>query len=169
METCKKCGATLREGAQFCAECGAPIGYTPEQEVNTQKFNFQKGKMLGRVTYKRTSTNVEISSTSLKIRQTMKKIFRKEREEEKAIPLSQIKSARVHVVLDFWDTLYAAIFAVLGFFQPVLFLMAAVCLWCGYGREIEILTSNNDKIKIPLAFGKTDAETVVSICNHNKD
>lgn len=165
MGICKKCGAALNDDVQFCAECGTPIDCIPEEESGHQMFHFQKGKMLGELTYKRTNTEVEVSSTALKVHQTVKRIFRKEREEEKVLSFSQIKSACVHVVLDFWDTLYAVVFAVLGLFQPVLFLLAAVCLWCGYGREIEILTVDGDKVKIPLALGKGEAKKLVAICS----
>lgn len=165
MKTCKKCRAELEDEVRFCTKCGAQNDDSPEQTSDVQEFTFQKGKMMGNVTYKRTKTKVLISATSITVEKAIKKLFRKEKEEKRTLLISQIPSARMHVVLDFWDTLYAIACAVLGVFQPSLFLLAAVCLWCGYGREIEILTTEGNKVKIPLTREKNEAEQLVAICN----
>lgn len=49
MKFCPKCGKELKEGAQFCASCGAQIG-NPNQNVNmnnnTTQVPGQKSKMV---------------------------------------------------------------------------------------------------------------------------
>jgi hypothetical protein len=58
---------------------------------------------------------VEITENGLQIEKKTKKIFRKEKTEERFIPFAQMVSARVHTVLDYWDTLYGVAFVAVGF------------------------------------------------------
>lgn len=166
MNQCHHCGATLSDNTKFCGSCGANLEVSEKADTSIQELSFYKGKMLGTVTYKRTTTSVKILSDQIDIQQTIKKIFCREKNVELTIPLNSVKSARVRTALDFWDTLYAIIFATLGLFQPALFLMAALCFWCGYGKEIEIALSNGGSFKIPVAGSKNEIYALLTICNN---
>lgn len=161
MDICRKCGGQIPDNQNVCPNCGA----LPLTEKTPEKLEFYKGKMIGSVTYRRTNTTVQLTSTELSISQKIKRIFRKERIIEKKVPLMAIKSAKVHTAMDFWDTLYAIIAAVLGLFQPIIFIVTLICLWTGYGKEIIIQIESGDTIKIPLAGAKAETEKLLSICN----
>ena len=129
--TCKKCGAEIMDEANFCLKCGEAVERPeevpePGEDVNppdedakaeqdNSELTFHKGTQLGRITYKKIDTRVEITENGLQIEKKTKKIFRKEKTEERFIPFAQMVSARVHTVLDYWDTLYGVAFVAVGF------------------------------------------------------
>lgn len=165
MALCKNCGTEITDGGKFCPSCGTATTAISEGAGQEKGFAFHKGKMMGTVTYKRVDTTISVSGNQLAVHQISKRIFCRERLQENAVPLSSIESARIRTVMDFWDTLYAIISAVLGIFHPSWFLLTAVCLFCGYGKEIKIKLSDGNQIKIPLAGSKADAQELLSICN----
>lgn len=132
---------------------------------NAQELVFSKIKMLGKLTYKRTKTTVQIDEENLNIHKVTKKIFRKEITEEKVIARAAIASAQSRTVMDFWDTLYTVIFVLFGIFAPQFFLLAAVCFWCAYGKEIRIIMANGEIFTIPVAHGKKEIAELLVICN----
>lgn len=164
MSVCKKCGFDLPEDKTFCPNCGVEIKEAAAIEAAPQTFAFFKQNMLGNLTYKRTSTEITVSDNQIQMKQTLDRFFRKDRITEKSFPVSSVVSVRTHTVMDFWDTLYAIVFGILGFFQPAAFLIALVCLWCAHGREMELTLSNSEKIKIPFAGAKEEAEKMIKIC-----
>lgn len=161
MGTCKKCGASIREGGAFCPNCGAAVEPLATIESSPQEFTFTKGKMIGNLTYKRTTTKVTLAGDQVTMVQTLNRIFRSEKNEKKSFLSSSVASIRSHTVLDFWDTLYAVVFVVLGFFQPLLFLLALICFWCGYGKEMEMSLASGEKVKIPYAGAKETANKLM--------
>lgn len=164
MAVCKKCGASVESSGAFCPNCGASMKSPESTESASQEFTFAKVKMMGNLTYKRTTSEISITGGLATMVQTVKRIFRKEQKNGYSFAISSVTSAKVHTVLDFWDTLYAIILFVLGLFQPACFLIAAICFWCGYGKEIELLLTDGGKIKIPLAGSKADLEAFLQIC-----
>lgn len=162
---CAKCGAQVT--GKFCTNCGAvaSVETLPRSEMETREFRLIKAKMLGTVTYKTTETTVTVSDEMVDIRMSVQKIFRKPQMTEQQIPMKKIQKVSVRTVWDFWDTLYALIFIALGFSAPVLFLGAIVCLWCGYGREVEIILDEGEKCRIPAS---SDSETSALVGRLNK-
>ena len=89
--TCKKCGAEIMDDANFCLKCGEAVEHPadipePEEIANQPGDNveegqdnpeliFHKGTQLGRITYKKIDTRVEITETGLQIEKKTKKIF----------------------------------------------------------------------------------------------
>lgn len=176
---CKKCGAEIQQDASFCVECGTPVEQVEEvAETNNTvdlpsedviaETTFQKGTMLGNITYKRVTTRVAVTESGLQIEKKTKKIFRKEKIEERIIPFVQIESAQEHTALDYWDTLYAAAFVILGFmFNLGFLLLAAVFFWTGYGKKIVLTLRNGEKFSIPYKFGKNESASLIALCNKN--
>ena len=179
---CSNCGAQV--DGKFCTNCGTPTPITQQEKtispviestplcdsletesaVVSKEIVLKKEKMLGRMTYKTITTVVTVNPKSAEIKMDIKKIFRKVRTYEKTILLSDIQKASIRTVMDFWDALYAIIFALLGLSAPILFLGTAVCLWCGYGKEIEILLSSGEKLHIQTSSGNS-ANSLVSLLN----
>lgn len=164
MKTCQKCGFSLEDDQKFCPKCGAQVEVPVVTEGAAQEFSFLKKKMLGNLTYKRTTTKITVSGNQVAMTQTLNRLFRRERVVEKSFTTLAVEAVRTHTVLDFWDTLYTIIFVVLGFVQPAIFLLAAVCLWTAYGKEMELTLSGGEKVKIPYAGAKEDAETFLALC-----
>lgn len=164
---CTNCEAQL--DGKFCPNCGTPAPAVQQEESvsnlskSTPPYSIpadknvavqneiilKKTKMIGRITYKTVQTTVILKPETVDIKMDTKKIFRKACTFKKTVSLVDIRSARVRTVMDFWDTLYGIIFAALGFSAPILLVGTVVCLWCGYGKEIQILLSNGEKINIP--------------------
>lgn len=132
------------------------------------QLEFQKGTMIGNVTYRQVNTTVSISDTVLHIVKRTKKIFRHEKIEDRDFVIANITLAKVRTVLDFWDTLYAIIATILGFFNPLLFILALVCLWCGYGKIIELNITTGERYQIPVKGSAQEIEILLSTCNSIK-
>ena len=180
--TCKKCGAEIMDDANFCLKCGEAVERPeevpepgedvnpPDEDAKAEQDNpeltFHKGTQLGRITYKKIDTRVEITENGLQIEKKTKKIFRKEKTEERFIPFAQMVSARVHTVLDYWDTLYGVAFVAVGFLFNLWALVGAlVCFWCGYGKKVEFLLRSGEKYSFPYQFGKKESSIMMELCN----
>ena len=180
--TCKKCGAEIMDDANFCLKCGEAVERPeevpepgedvnpPDEDAKAEQDNpeltFHKGTQLGRITYKKIDTRVEITENGLQIEKKTKKIFRKEKTEERFIPFAQMVSARVHTVLDYWDTLYGVAFVAVGFLFNLWALVGAlVCFWCGYGQKVEFLLRSGEKYSFPYQFGKKESSIMMELCN----
>lgn len=175
---CKRCGFELKEGDRFCEQCGAKLeaiavedegkmDVCPLEENVLERCTFSKKKMIGSQVYKKTTTEISILEFELEMIQTRQRPFRKKQIIEKKIMISSITSIRIHTVLDFWDTLYTIIFAILGLVHPSSFLMAAVCFWCAYGKELQLTLSNGEKIKIPFAHSTENVNKILARCTPN--
>ena len=118
-------------------------------EDGHKKINFYKKKMLGYCVYKQVYTEVEISDYAMHISQKLNRIFRKPREIKEYISLTDIDNISIQTKMDFWDTLYGAIFVIFGFFHPLWFLIAAVFFFSGYGKTIRIKKRDGGEFLIP--------------------
>ena len=119
-----------------------------------QEFVFTKVKQLGKMTYKRIETNVKVFSDKMSIYQENSRLFKKKQIIEKEILLDAIQKAEINTVWDFWDSIYVIIFIALGFVSPVVFLLAIVCVFCAYGKEIELTLSDGTVFNIPCSWKK---------------
>ena len=181
---CKKCGAGIDEGTKFCKSCGCPVETQDEHssdentDLSTQSendvvkkrvFNFVKKKQIGRFTYKTTTTHVTVDGNDIEINQTIRKFLGGTSETKNKVLKSDITGAVISKTFDFWDTLYAIIFTILALLLNLLFLLvAAICLFCAYGKMIKI-TTNKDTIHIPLQGSailgsSTEAEEFILLC-----
>ena len=119
-----------------------------------QEIVFTKAKQLGKLTYKRIETNVKVFSDKIAISQEISRILKKKQIVEKEILLDTIQKAEINTVLDFWDSIYVVIFTILGFFLPITFLLAIICAFCAYGKEIELTLSDETVFNIPCSWKK---------------
>ena len=170
---CLLCNAEIDEGTSFCPECRNKVGLesapSSEEKNSSQKLVFTKIKQVGRISYKTFLSTVTVDASELQISLSTKKIFRKEKIVEKNIQIFDIQSIRKHTVMDFWDTLYAIFFVILGFFYPLWFLPALLYLWSAYGKEIELTLSNSEKVKIPYEGRVSEkVDALFSICGKNQ-
>ncbi len=69
--------------------------------------------MIGRLRYKIIRTEVSNNEERLEISQKIHRFLRKEKENHLEIKLSEIGSMELKTKMDFWDTLYAALFGVM--------------------------------------------------------
>lgn len=139
--------------------------------MNTSNSNleFEKSAMIGSIVDRQINTTVSILETSLHIRKITKKLLRSEQIEERDFNIADITSVDVHTALDFWDTLYAVIFAVLGFStNPLLFIISVICLWCGYGKVIQLAIKTGEKYKIPLKGSNQEIDILLNVCTNSK-
>lgn len=186
---CVKCGKEMLEDAAFCVYCSAKK-YVPQLDHSNQiedgldedserdeesidklsekrVFNFSKQKWIGNVVFKKIETHVELAEGILQIDMSVKRLFRSQKYINKIIPLNEIKYASTKTAMDFWDCLYAIIFAVLGIFKPILFIMTALCLFTGYGKEMVLYLGNGSKFEIPMNFA-SEAEGVLNTIQNMK-
>lgn len=124
------------------------------EEKDYQEVVFMKVKQLGKVTTKRTETNVKVFSNKMKIHQDISGFLKKKETVEKEILLNTIKKAEISTVWDFWDSIYTVICVVLGFVSAPIFLLALICAFCAYGKEIEITLVDGTAFNIPCSGQK---------------
>ena len=132
------------------------------------QLEFYKGTMIGNITYRRVNTSVSVGDSNLHIVKHTKKLFRREEIEDRDFAIEDITLAKVRTVLDFWDTLYAIIFAALGLVNPVFFIISIIFLWCGYGKTIELDIKTGEKYKIPIKGSSKEIDILLSACNTSK-
>lgn len=194
---CGNCGKQLEEAVNFCPVCGYKItellknseeqlGNVIEEKTendievlenenleidNSEEYrelNFYKHKMFSYMVYKRIQTNVKISSKKMLIYQEISPFFGKTRITEKEIFLDEIKSVTLRTSWDFWDALYAGIFVIFGFFNPLIFLLALLFGYCGYGKKIEIQVQNGTRFVIPSKKKNQEVSDLLSIIKVEK-
>lgn len=134
-----------------------------DQNNGVRRLEFCKRKMLGKFTYKMTSTVVDIDQGAMHIVQQVKRLFRKEQNTEELFQLSEINFITMQTKMDFWDTLYGIIFFILGFIEPICFLCAAIWFYCGYGKEVRIQLENGKNILIPSELKTESVEEIMKI------
>ncbi|MBQ3543948.1 MAG: hypothetical protein IJA34_02995 [Lachnospiraceae bacterium] len=175
---CTNCGYKFEDKYRYCPICGYESEEIQKEgekliisEINSsnnyEEIVFCKKKMFSYLVYKTVETNVKMFSRSMKIRQETFRFIGKNQIVEKEIFLAEIQNAEVHIVWDFWDTLYAVIFTILGFFEPVIFLIAIVCAYCGYGKDIEIRLLDGSKFNIPCEGKNAQVDKFLSVCRKN--
>ena len=173
VKECVNCGSELKEEAKFCSKCGSSvleqkedIDVSKDEEVNNTEqfkkiFYFQKIKMLGRLRYKIIRTEVRNSEDSLQIKQNIHRFLRKNKENHLEIKLSEIDSMKVKTKMDFWDTLYAALFGVmflLDMTDIVWLFLIAIFLYTGYGKILNLRMRNGLTFEIPVNGMTEDVE-----------
>lgn len=173
---CEKCGKEVEETWNQCPYCSHPLkdngnAKVAEQDVTenqttADKLVFQKTKMIGLMKYSSVDTKITIEGQSVHFYQTISKILRSIKKVEVSFHLSEISEIGIKTKMDFWDTLYGVIFVFLGIFiNPLIFLLAVVCLYCGYGKIIQISTVNGKKYTIPSALKTDDVQKLLDLVN----
>lgn len=124
---------------------------TETQQVNTdsKSFSFVKRKGFGRATYLTIWTKAEIKEDVLYVEVQNKHfgIF-KGKFTSYNIKLSDISSVALKTSWSFWDSVYGAIFLVIGFIAPPIFILSAIFFFSAYGKTIEIVTKQNFRPRI---------------------
>ena len=152
---CVNCGNVLREESKFCPKCGSST-LEQKEDVSTLKdeekdkaeqskgtFYFEKVKMIGRLRYKIIRTEVSNNEERLEIK------------------LSEIGSMKLKTKMDFWDTLYAALFGVMflmNITDVAWLLLIAVFLYTGYGKVLNLKMKNGLNFEIPVNGMTEDVE-----------
>ena len=86
---------------------------------------------------------------------------RKEKENHLEIKLSEIGSMELKTKMDFWDTLYAALFGVMflmNITDVAWLLLIAVFLYTGYGKVLNLKMKNGLNFEIPVNGMTEDVE-----------
>lgn len=172
MKKCVHCGNELNEKAKFCGKCGSSVEEQKAiheetvaeeqpriQEEKQNVFNMEKRKMIGRMTYKVTRTEVINTGEGLDIKQHIHKFFGRDKKSNLLLKYSEIGSAEVKTKMDFWDTLYAVIFGIIYLFELsniVLLLFVALFLYTGYGKSINLKMKNGLSFEIPVDYATED-------------
>ena len=122
---------------------------TPQVNTASKNFSFIKRKGFGRATYLTIRTKTEVKDDVLYVEVQNKHfgIF-KGKFTSYNIKLSDISSVALKTSWNFWYSIYGAIFLVIGFIAPPLFILSAIFFFCAYGKTIEILTKQNFKPRI---------------------
>lgn len=173
---CENCGKEVEETWNQCPYCSHPLKDNSNVKVAEQdetvnqttadKLVFRKTKMIGLMTYSSVDTKITIEGQSVHFYQTISKILRSIKKVEVSFQLSEISEIGMKTKMDFWDTLYGVIFVFLGIFvNPIIFLLAVACLYCGYGKVIQISTVDGKKYMIPSALKTDDAQKLLDLVN----
>lgn len=180
---CTNCGNETKEGAKFCAKCGKRIleqqdnidnvtvseegkNITAKQEERT--FHFEKVKMIGILRYKIIRTEARCNGDKINIQQNIHGFLRKDKENNFEIKLSEISTVDMKTKMDFWDTLYAAIFGViflLNITDLAWILFIVLFLYTGYGKIINLKLKTGFVVDIPVHGISEDVEEFQRLCN----
>lgn len=136
-----------------------------DSNMNIQeKLTFSKKKMFTYYTYKWIETTMELNGDNIHIYQSVKRIFRKEYKTEFLFSIDDIKSVQICIEMDFWDTLYAFIFLIFSFFNPVFLILTVLFVYCGYGKVIKVEKKDRSNVNIPMEKQTEDAERFIKYC-----
>lgn len=150
------CGNEVGEGAKFCSKCGSKVNAEEKKTV----FNLKKRKMVGRLVYKVTSTEITDTGVGLNIKQNIHKFFGRDKQSDVSLKYPEIASVEMKTKMDFWDTLYAVVFGVIYLFDMsniVLLLFIALFLYTGYGKVMNLKLKNGMDFEIPVEYATEDA------------
>ena len=117
--------------------------------------------MIGRLRYKIIRTEVSNNEERLEISEKIHRFLRKEKENHLEIKLSEIGSMELKTKMDFWDTLYAALFGVMflmNITDVAWLLLIAVFLYTGYGKVLNLKMKNGLNFEIPVNGMTEDVE-----------
>ena len=183
VKRCVKCGKELKAEAKFCPNCGSSAADTQEkantsrsnqEEIYTEEenkkgvFYFEKVKMIGRVRHTIIKTEVRSDGYKLDIKQNIHKFLRRDKNSTLTIALSEISAIEIRTKMDFWDTLYAAIFGVifiLDVTDVVWLLFIALFLYAAYGKIIDLKMKNKSNFEIPVDGMTEDVESFLKLHN----
>lgn len=119
-----------------------------------EAYEFSKSKSFSYMTLSTTRTTVNVVDTKLACLQTKKSILSTKELFNKEIEIDQIIQLNESLAFDISDLVFGLTFLVLGFFEPLWFVAAAIFLYVGYGKKLTIHTKN-DKIVIPYSAGES--------------
>lgn len=174
MIKCSNCGNEIREGTKFCSKCGSNILEQQEKrndEISNEEknkveqskaaFYFEKVKMIGRLRYRIIQTKVNNDGDGLEINQKTHRFLRKDKANHLEIKLSEISSMELKTKMDFWDTMYAALFGVIFLLDTTdiaWLLLIAIFLYTGYGKILNLKMKNGLNFEIPVNGMTEDVE-----------
>lgn len=175
---CENCGKEVEETWNQCPYCSHPLKDNSNVKVAEQdetvnqttadKLVFRKTKMIGLMTYSSVDTKITIEGQSVHFYQTISKILRSIKKVEVSFQLSEISEIGMKTKMDFWDTLYAAIFGVifiLDITDVVWLLFIALFLYTGYGKIIDLKMKNGLSFEIPVNGMTEDVENFLKLHN----
>lgn len=82
----------------------------------------------------------------------------------KKLPLGNVSSLVTKKIINLFDMLLGIAFSIVGIFQPLFFIVAAIIFWTGISNKIIINTNLQNKIIIPTD-SKEDAEKFIEFIN----
>ena len=123
-----------------------------ENIEENKNFVFKKIKQIGAVNYKSILTELNIKEYKLYINENSKWFgIIKGKSKTLSLDINDINSASIETTWDFWDLLYCIISLVLSLVSSFWFIIVAgICLFCAYGKKIEITTNQNFRAKIVI-------------------
>lgn len=142
-----------------------------EVDLNTKskKFKFIRHKSLGRLDISHIISDVTISDSTLNLKQQKIALyFFKKMPIETVHNIMDITSIKIVRVFDISDTIFSVIFALLGFFQPICFILSILLFWVALGKKIEIKKINNSTISIPTGNSSQCSELMQTLISINK-
>jgi len=146
---CRKCGKEVTKSAAFCPKCGKEL-ITTSSPVQSLEFAFMRHKSLGRLDISHMCSEVSIINSTLKLQQQKIHLYWFKSKPIATIHnIMDIASIRVVRIFDISDMIFGIIFALLGFINPLFFIGAALLIWVGIGKKIEIRKSNGAVLSIP--------------------
>ena len=158
---CENCGKEVEETWNQCPYCSHPLKDNSNVKVAEQDETVNQ-TTADKLVFRK----INIEGQSVHFYQTISKILRSIKKVEVSFQLSEISEIGIKTKMDFWDTLYGVIFVFLGIFvNPIIFLLAVVCLYCGYGKIIQISTVNGKKYTIPSALKTDDVQKLLDLVN----
>jgi hypothetical protein len=165
---CNNCGVEVSNGKHLCDECESKeinkltSNQKPNNEQNSasKQFKFIRRKHFGRICISHIVTVVNITDTNVSINKN-KIIFYifKRKPIETSHSIMDMSSLTVSRTMDKGCAIFSAIFIVLGIFSPILFIMTALLIWLGIGKELKIKMSNGTVISIPSEFNRGFSKT----------
>lgn len=173
---CNTCGLLVNEGS-FCTKCGAKATYEinvtkeshNELSSEPKKFTFIRRKSIGRGELSRIISEVTITDSILTIKQQkIISYFFKQKPIESIHNVMDIASIKIVRTFDKSDTFFSIIFAILGFFNPLFFILTIIFFWVGMGKNIQITKSNGATISIPGENSKSCSELSESLMEINR-
>lgn len=168
---CIKCGKLVDDDSKFCLSCGNRIKIEDssiDDKINNSEFIFSRHKSLGRIDISHTISKINISNKILNINQQKINFYWfKKQPIETSHELSTITKIKVKKTVDISDLIFAILFILLGFVNPLNFLVSAILLWLGFGYKVIISKINGTYIEIPAEFSKDCMNLVQDIVKHN--
>ncbi|RQN09836.1 zinc ribbon domain-containing protein [Clostridium butyricum] len=175
---CDNCGNKLNDNSKFCDKCGKKIELVntnkediTEIKLPDKKYDFIKIKQLGSINMVQIKTEINMIEDEIIIDEQKKYVhFISGNKKNNHVKVKVIDSIISKKGIDFFDGLYASIFAILTvmLLNPIFLIITAICLFTGYGEKIFIRTKNNERIMIHTSGGKQTEEFVNNIkkvCN----
>lgn len=174
---CNNCGTEIIGKGSFCSKCGNKvlnIDIDDESKINDnttsqiKQFKFIRHKSLGKLDLSHIISEITLTNSILELnQQKILLYFFKKKPIKTTHNISEIISARIKKTLDMSDAAFSIIFALIGFFNPAFFILAAILLWVGVGRKIELKKSNGETIIIPAENKKYCIELVEYLLSIN--